>query len=271
MGAWLLVTVSVQILGVQRDGTGETGGVWAAALRQEMPRLCIALGLSAFFPHPRWHFICVLRLQGFPNFLSDFLLFLTGLGAIGMELESGVSCRKHCRVVLVTGVLDTAADASAKGAEKKQSHLPVCSSQSPPNPGVSPSAPPHSSAEICPASPTAAICQRVFSSNHVKPRGKEPAQIILCLASLKAPHWSQSKCPVAVPGLSPENMVCRAHSFAIRLMCWHISPGQMQAASREAAARLTRANVPWRNKQDEKKITIRTAALVSWSRNITHI
>lgn len=146
--------------------------------------------------------------------------------------------------------------------QRRNSHLPVCSSQSPPNPGVSPSAPPHSSAEICPASPTAAICQRVFSSNHIKPRGKEPAQIILCLASLKAPHWSQSKCPVAVPGLSPENMVCRAHSFAIRLMCWHISPGQMQAASREAAAGLTRANVPWRNKQDEKKLQ---SELLLWS------
>lgn len=109
----------------------------------------------------------------------------------------------------------------------------------------------------------------MFPSNRVKPRGKEPAQTILRLASLKAPDWFQSKCPVAMPGLSLENRVCRVHSFTIRFGLdtedeeEELSPGQTQAASWEATAGLTWANVPWRSKQDKRKLGSELAALVS--------
>jgi len=129
------------------------------------------------------------------------------------------------------------------------------------------------SAEIRPASPTAAACQRLFPSNRAIQRRKEPAQRPRRLASLKAPGRSLWQCPgcprktgSAEPAASLSGLCAGTEDEEEEL-----GPGQAQAASWGGAARLARAKVPWRSKQEEKKMRIRTAALVSWSRDTAHV
>jgi len=176
-----------------------------------MPELRIALGARAPFPALGGRSTRVRRLQGAPTweapFVSDFLLLFIGLGSIAVGLEGGASC---CRVALVT-----ATDASAQGAEEQQGHLPVCSSQAPPDPGAAPSAP-----RLSRDPPSEPHSSRLPASVSIKPRNPEEKR-----ASAETPAPCQPEgtrpVPVAMPRLSPENGVCRARSFALGSVRWH--------------------------------------------------
>lgn len=150
--------------GLTLRGSGDTAGLCTG--------LCAARGVSAAFPCLCWRFLHVRELREFPDWesLLDSSIPLTGPGDIGLGLEHAESSWEHCGSAPGTGGSGMVTGASAKGAEKKQSHLPVCSSRTPPTPGAPPVPP--SSVQICPPSPPAALCQRLFHQSAFNPEEK---------------------------------------------------------------------------------------------------